>query len=243
MNTPRMIDIPIVEIDPEFRDLIPVLTADEKEALEASLLKEGCRDALVLWDGKLLDGHSRHEICKRHDIPFKTHSMTFDDRDAAKIWIISNQLARRNLTPFQRDELIGIRYLLEKKEHGVRGPKKSDQNEHSFKTAESISRETGVSPATVRRNAQFAEAIAKMSPGERAEVLAGKSDKTKQEIIDGPIDEREIEGTMPEEENIKKPRFDSMALSNLKTAWNEASRSDQKKFLAWAKKQIGGGKR
>jgi hypothetical protein len=39
-------------IDPEFRALIPPLTAGEQAQLEANLLAEGCRDPLVVWAGE-----------------------------------------------------------------------------------------------------------------------------------------------------------------------------------------------
>jgi len=222
MNTPRMIDIPVVEIDPEFRDLIPVLTADEKEALEASLLKEGCRDALVLWDGKLLDGHSRYEICKRHEIEFKTHSKTFDDRDAAKIWIIGNQLARRNLTPLQRRVLIGTQYNLEKKEAQVfqkAGPgrgKTIDQNEPSFSTAEKIAEQHHVSPATVKRAAKWVD---NLSPEEQTRILKGEPKK--RPTRKPKTAEEKAEGTE--------------TLRSLKRYWTIASKADRKRFLSWIK--------
>jgi len=38
-------------------------------------------------------------------IVFQTKEIKLEDRDAAKVWIINNQFARRNLTPFQRAEL------------------------------------------------------------------------------------------------------------------------------------------
>jgi len=47
-----------------------------------------------------------YEICKRNDIPFQTVEQEFEDRAAAKIWIIRNQLGRRNLTDFVRIELV-----------------------------------------------------------------------------------------------------------------------------------------
>jgi predicted DNA-binding transcriptional regulator YafY len=50
-------------------------------------------------------------------------------------------------------------------------------------TAEKIAQETGVSARTVKRDVQFASAVNKLSPEEKAEVLAGKSGKTKQEIL------------------------------------------------------------
>ena len=36
-----------MKIDPEFKALIPPLTPDERAGLEASILTEGCRDALT----------------------------------------------------------------------------------------------------------------------------------------------------------------------------------------------------
>lgn len=95
-----------IRIDEEFKTLIPPLTDDEKNRLEKSLREEGCRDALVLWGDILIDGHNRYEICTRYDIPFKTISMEFKDRDDVMLWMMKNQLSRRNLTTFQRLEIV-----------------------------------------------------------------------------------------------------------------------------------------
>ena len=87
-------------IDNEFKGLIPPLTDEEYKGLEESILKDGCRDALVLWGEILVDGHNRYEICTRHNIPFKTVQMEFSDRDVAREWMIKNQLSRRNLKEY-----------------------------------------------------------------------------------------------------------------------------------------------
>jgi ParB-like chromosome segregation protein Spo0J len=94
-----------VKVDPEFKALVFPLAEAEAAMLEESLLAEGCRDALVTWHGLLLDGHHRLEICRKHGVEFRTAEVELADRTAAKIWIIKNQFARRNLTPFQRAEL------------------------------------------------------------------------------------------------------------------------------------------
>lgn len=96
----------MVRIDEEFKALIPPLTQEEYSALEQSILSEGCRDAIVTWNDIIVDGHNRYEICTRHNVPFKTVAYDFKDRDEAKAWMIQNQLARRNLWPFQRAELV-----------------------------------------------------------------------------------------------------------------------------------------
>lgn len=98
-----------MQIDAEFRALIPPLQADERAKLEQSILNEGCRDALVVWqspDGDILiDGHNRHDICTAHNLPYDVVTRDFASRDDVKLWMIRNQLARRNLTPFNRTEL------------------------------------------------------------------------------------------------------------------------------------------
>ena len=96
-------------IDPEFKALIPPLQAEELQKLEESILQEGCRDALVVWETEdgdvLIDGHNRFAICHKHTIAFKTIYKEFASRQEVKLWMIRNQLARRNLTPFNRTEL------------------------------------------------------------------------------------------------------------------------------------------
>jgi DNA modification methylase len=94
-----------IRIDEEFKSLIPPLTGEEYAGLEESILREGCRDALVLWGDTLIDGHNRFEICTRHGIPFQTVQKDFADRNNAKLWMMRNQLARRNLNDFQRIEI------------------------------------------------------------------------------------------------------------------------------------------
>ncbi len=94
-------------VDPEFKTLIPSLDPNELKDLEESILKEGCRDALVVWKetNTLLDGHNRLEICQHNGKPYQIKLISLPDRDTAKIWIINNQFARRNLSPYQRSVL------------------------------------------------------------------------------------------------------------------------------------------
>ena len=92
-------------IDKEFQSLIPPLTVEEYNGLEESILAEGCRDALVLWGETLIDGHNRYEICTAHNIPFETVKKDFASREDVKLWMIGNQLARRNINNYARTTL------------------------------------------------------------------------------------------------------------------------------------------
>lgn len=92
-------------IDPEFRDLIPPLTDEERRMLEDSIVANGCESPLVVWNDTIVDGHNRYDICRKHSIPFTVLEKGFADRDAALMWMIQTQLGRRNLTTYQKGEL------------------------------------------------------------------------------------------------------------------------------------------
>lgn len=90
----------------ELKAYIDPLTADEYEALERSILAEGCRDALVLWGDVLVDGHNRHGICQKHGLPFATVQNTrFQTMEDVHLWMIEQHLGRRSVSDFQRGEL------------------------------------------------------------------------------------------------------------------------------------------
>lgn len=91
-----------LKVDAEFKALIPPLRLDERSELEASIETDGCRDPLTVWDGTIIDGHNRYEICTRLSVPFAVVEKDFDGRLDALIWIRRNQLARRNLDDDQR---------------------------------------------------------------------------------------------------------------------------------------------
>ena len=95
-----------ITVNEDLRAYIDPLTPEEHEALERSLLAEGCRDALVLWGEVLVDGHNRYGICSKHGIAFNTVQNTqFKSMDDVHLWMIDQHLGRRSLSDFQRGVL------------------------------------------------------------------------------------------------------------------------------------------
>ncbi|HDS0922767.1 TPA: plasmid replication/partition related protein [Stenotrophomonas maltophilia] len=95
-----------IVVKEELKAYIDPLTADEHEALERSILAEGCRDALVLWNDVLVDGHNRYGICQKHGLPFQTVQNTrFQSMDDVHLWMIEQHLGRRSVSDFQRGVL------------------------------------------------------------------------------------------------------------------------------------------
>jgi hypothetical protein len=151
-----------IKIHPDFVKLIPPLSPGEYASLEQLILHQGCRDPLVVWKehGILLDGHNRREICTRHNLPFKIVEIEVESEEAARLYIVQNQLSRRNITPEASSYLRGKRYEAEKGEHGgsrrTKGPK--DQSD-PLTTAERLGQEYKVGQATIKRDFRFAQAV------------------------------------------------------------------------------------
>jgi len=94
-----------IKIDNELKRLIPPLEEDEYKSLEESIKKEGVREPLVLWSDILVDGHNRKEIADKLKIRYKTYQKKFKDKTEVILWMIDNQLGRRNISKYDRTRL------------------------------------------------------------------------------------------------------------------------------------------
>lgn len=96
-------------IDKEFQMLIPPLAPEEYQKLKENIIADGCREPLVIWGKIIVDGHNRYKICTESNVPYKTINKEFKDRSDVIEWMLRNQLGRRNLTDFSRNE-IALKY-------------------------------------------------------------------------------------------------------------------------------------
>jgi len=216
--------MPEITIDEEFKNLLPALDEKTYAMLEESLLENGCMHPLVLWDGILIDGHNRYEICQKHEIPFKTTEKEFASRDEALIWIITTQVARRNLNPIQLSYYRGLHYHADKRlVKNVAGNNQYEQmyevkaqngpKPQSGTTSIRLSDEYNVSKNTIKRDAQLAnaiDAIGENSPEAKREILSGKSPITRQHLqnlaADGTDDEIKSIAESIEQGTYERPK-------------------------------------
>jgi N6-adenosine-specific RNA methylase IME4 len=89
----------------ELESLIPPLSNEEFKQLERNILEEGIREPLITWNGILIDGHNRYRIAQEHDMNYETLEKEFENLNDVKIWMVNNQLGRRNLQDFVKGEL------------------------------------------------------------------------------------------------------------------------------------------
>jgi N6-adenosine-specific RNA methylase IME4/DNA-binding XRE family transcriptional regulator len=166
----------MIQIDKEFKDLIPALTKEEYEQLEANILAEGVRDSLLVWNGVLIDGHNRYEIATKHGIPFDVQEKEFADRAEAERWIILNQFGRRNLSAYDRSVLaLKLKPIVEAKAkenqklsdgRGKKGCQKSDNlkdnSQQSLQISTSHNSKT-ITPKSARTSIDTKKEIAKVA--------------------------------------------------------------------------------
>ncbi|MBX2840494.1 MAG: ParB N-terminal domain-containing protein [Flammeovirgaceae bacterium] len=178
-------------VNKELKAFIRSLSDEEFKQLEANILAEGCKDALMVWNNKgeyiLVDGHNRFNICQKHSLPFKIIQKEFADLDAVKDYMLKLQLGRRNLTLEEISYYRGLRYETEKnKSANVSNLKQNatekDKMSSSVNTAEKIAKEYGVNEKTIKRDAKFSKGLNKLSPDFKAEVLKGTSKVKKQDV-------------------------------------------------------------
>ncbi len=198
----------------ELKYLIPPLAADEKDQLEKSIVAEGCRDPLVVWNGTIIDGHNRYEICQKHSIPFRVINMTFQSMDDVRVWMIHNQLGRRNLTDAQRVE-IGMKL------------KPSIKKEIAEERIEKISltKQGKDIPAILQEGKETDQVVAEMvglktrTFQKGSKVLENAPKEVKQDYLDGKIS---TDKAFKELQN--KPEFDLW-----EKIWSEQKKLDQRK--------------
>ena len=169
-----------ITIQAGFQKSIPPSTDDENKLLRASIEADGFRDPITVWKetGVLVDGHRRLGIWKEisrqntgwfsKNPPLQVIERSFRNSEEAQDWIDTNSLARRNLSAEQIALIRGRMYLSQKQPvSGARDAKRTD---------EKLAEQYDCSPATVRRDADFAAAVASLSaidPEIEARVIAG----------------------------------------------------------------------
>jgi len=113
LESPEIIEVGIDEItvDEDFKEVLRPLTPEAFEMLKQDIAKNGIHDPLWCWEheGRLdiVDGHNRREICLQLGITkVPIRRKVFQNKNDAMMWILHNQIMRRNLNTFQKAEAI-----------------------------------------------------------------------------------------------------------------------------------------
>ena len=232
-----------LKIEPQFKNLIRPLQRKEYLQLEQNILSEGCRDPIILWNGVIVDGHNRYEICMRHQIPFAVIEMDFACKAEAIAWICANQLGRRNISEETRKFLIGKQFEAEKLAGAIKNPNGNnqysayietvdidsqgrDKETHSrSKTAERIAKNNHISKGTVEKYAIYAralEALAEKDAGIVPRILSGQYKIAHKNVVElSKLTPQEIRKV---EQRIKKTQQPFIQYNQSRSAIREVSK-------------------
>lgn len=161
-----MLKLEDLVVDREFEELLPVLTPEEFERLEKSVVKNGMLDPIKVWEepdtGKyiIIDGHNRCKILKKNNISlnyWENYKIMYADelptRDDVKRWMLEQQLGRRNLSEAEKYEIVQkFKSVFEqkaKKNQSLGG--KGSANLPKVDTRKEMAKATGVSEGTYRK--------------------------------------------------------------------------------------------
>lgn len=175
----------------ELRDFISPLSKEELEGLEQDIIKDGISDPLIIWETTtevaglknaetktvyvLVDGHNRYRISQKYNLDFRIILRNYKDVQEVKDSMLNKQLNRRNLTLEQISYYRGLKYnSVIKSQEGL--PK-------TVNVAFNLAKEFKVNEKTIRRDAEFAKGLNKLSPELRQDVLAGKTKVNKSDIV------------------------------------------------------------
>ena len=155
------IDIKDLKVDKEFEDLLPILSMEELENLENSILQYGMLDPIKIWQEPdtgewiIIDGHNRYNILKKHDIDWhfwQDYKIMgeLETREDVKQWMLEQQLGRRNLSDAEKYEIVqkfkGIFQKKAKENQSLGG--KGIPNLVKVNVQEEMSKAIGVSKGT-----------------------------------------------------------------------------------------------
>ena len=98
----------------EFLMLTVPATELEQEHLMKSLLREGCKEPLITWNGIIIDGFKRYQICQYEEIDFDVIEKDFLSFEEAVSWVCRKRIQEISRNSTIRRYLIGSLYQSEK---------------------------------------------------------------------------------------------------------------------------------
>ena len=193
-----------LKIDNEFKNLLPPLTEDEYSQLESDIKAHGVLSPIIAWNGFIIDGHNRYEICRKNgiDLP-EIKALNFSNKSDVMDWIINHQTGRRNLT---KSQLVKAYSMVEKQlaeEAKTRKESNLKQNTETSnltarnvgETAEVVAKKIGVSKNTYKGMKQIVsegtpEQIERMDKGGKGNGVSAivaeiKEEKANKDVPEG----------------------------------------------------------
>lgn len=177
-----MLSILDIVVDPELESLLRPLNEDESNKLGESILRGWSDESIKVWLGHnlLIDGHNRFKkwqtlLNSDPDNAPNIVELPFDSIEDVKVWMVDNQLQRRNLSPAEVIQLMLLQSgELQKiaRRNLTRGGPDSEPcaNWHKVDVVADVAEKSGVSRRTAARAKKVFD---KGTPELKKQMLAG----------------------------------------------------------------------
>lgn len=183
-----------LKIDPELRDLLPPLTSEEYKQLEKNIVENGFdrNFPIMEWQGFIVDGHNRYDICKKHNIEPIIGTLAYKTKEEVMEWMLDIQLGRRNLTPIQKIAItekyrpIYEKQAKENKQNAMMIARQNNENNKNEQFLQ-ISSTTVDSKNKIDVRAKLAETagVSTDTYSKGKKILDSDNEKLKQEVLSG----------------------------------------------------------
>ena len=173
---------------PEMAELLPPLSAEQLDTLEADLIKNGCYAPIIVNENMvIIDGHNRQALCKKNDLPYTMAVFSFEDLVEAKQWALDTQKGRRNLEKWELGKIaLKLKPEIEAKAKANMAAGGGDQKSEDAKSG-SATLPNPISAVDTRK--ELAEAV---GLGERTMGKVMQIDENAPDAIKEALDKKEL---------------------------------------------------
>lgn len=89
--------------------------SERETEFEKSLLRDGCREPILVWDGVIIDGYKRYRICAAEAIDFSVKEMGFPSEEEAISWVCRQRIPEYPKHSIPYRYLVGRLYNAQKR--------------------------------------------------------------------------------------------------------------------------------
>ena len=185
----------------EFAELLPPLTEEQQQALEADILQNGCYSPIITdTELHIVDGHNRQRICEEHNLPYTMAVFEFADKLEAMQWALDTQKGRRNLDKWELGKIaLKLKPEIEARAKANQGNRtdllmNSPKSLEPVNTRKEMAQAVGLGEQTMGRIAQIDENAPEVVKQalDKGEVSVNKGYEITKKLAELPKAEREI---------------------------------------------------
>ncbi len=185
----------------EFAELLPPLTEEQRQALEADILQNGCYSPIIVDEElRIVDGHNRQRICEEHNLPYTMAVFEFADKLEAMQWALDTQKGRRNLDKWELGKIaLKLKPEIEARAKANQGNRTDlltelSKSSDAVNTRKELADSVGLGEVTMGKVMQIDENAPEVVKQalDKGEVSVNKGYEITKKLAELPEEEREI---------------------------------------------------